>query len=359
VHKLKILQVCPRYYPDIGGVEEHVRNISERLSKKYDVSVFTTDPSGKLPKQEIINGVKIKRFKSWAPNEAYYFSKELKEYLMKNSDSFDVVHAHSYHAFPALYAAYAKKNNRLVFTLHYFGKGSTTFRAFLHVPYKLLARKLFQKADAVISTSNYEKNLVHNDFGINLAEITTIPHGLTLKDFTVLSKSQNHCRTILYVGRLVKFKGVDYAIKALPYLDQDIRLEIIGSGPHYPNLLKLASRLGVKDRVLFLGGSLSRQEILQKYADADLFVILSKHECFGICVAEALASGTACIVANTSALTEWIDNKNCFGVNYPISVEALVASINRTIGKHAERAKLFDWDDVVDKIINVYRGDNL
>ncbi|EMR73160.1 hypothetical protein MCGE09_00511, partial [Thaumarchaeota archaeon SCGC AB-539-E09] len=55
---MKILQVCPKYYPNIGGVEEHVRNISERLAKKNDISVFTTDPSGTLRKEEIINRVK-------------------------------------------------------------------------------------------------------------------------------------------------------------------------------------------------------------------------------------------------------------------------------------------------------------
>jgi glycosyltransferase involved in cell wall biosynthesis len=115
---MKILQVCPRYYPDIGGVEEHVRNISERLAEKYDVSVFTTDPSGKLPKQEVINSVKIRRFKSWAPDEAYYFSREIKKCLMKNSDCFDIVHAHSYHAFPGLYAANAKKVIILSLCMH-------------------------------------------------------------------------------------------------------------------------------------------------------------------------------------------------------------------------------------------------
>jgi hypothetical protein len=46
---MKILQVCPKYFPSIGGVEEHVKNISERLAKKHEVTVFTCDPLGKLP----------------------------------------------------------------------------------------------------------------------------------------------------------------------------------------------------------------------------------------------------------------------------------------------------------------------
>jgi len=209
---MKILQVCPRYYPSVGGVEEHVRNISERLVKRHDVSVFTTDPSGKLPKEEVVKGVKVRRFKSWAPNEAYYFSRELKKCLMKSSDSFDVVHAHSYHAFPALYAAYAKKSNRFVFTSHYFSGGDTLFRTLLHVPYKFIARKILQKADAIICVSKYEKTLLMSNFRIKPEKVSVIPNGVTLKDFENLHKKRSRSRTILYVGRLVKSKGVDCLI---------------------------------------------------------------------------------------------------------------------------------------------------
>jgi len=139
---MKILQVSPRYYPDIGGVEEHVRSISERLAQKFEVSVFTTDPSGKLLKEEMINGVRVKRFRSWAPGEAYYFSAALKKHLAKHSDSFDIVHAHNYGALPALYAAQTKGKNKFVFTPHYIGGGGTFFRNLLHIPYKLISAKI-------------------------------------------------------------------------------------------------------------------------------------------------------------------------------------------------------------------------
>ena len=89
---MKIAQVCPRYHPYIGGVETHVKEVSERLAKRgHEVEVLTTDPRGDLPKQEIIDGVIVRRFKSWAPGEAYYFSGALKRYLTENSRSYDVV----------------------------------------------------------------------------------------------------------------------------------------------------------------------------------------------------------------------------------------------------------------------------
>jgi len=67
----------------MGGVEEHVKNISERLAKNFEVSVFATYPAGKLPKEELINDVKVTRFRSWAPREVHYFSVSLKKHIAK------------------------------------------------------------------------------------------------------------------------------------------------------------------------------------------------------------------------------------------------------------------------------------
>ena len=109
-----------RYFPSIGGVQTHVKEISERLALRgFDVEVLTTDPLGILPDQEIINNVVVRRFKSWAPGEAYYFSKDIKNYLSENSNNYSIVHAHGYQNFVSLYAAMGKKFNKFVFTPHF------------------------------------------------------------------------------------------------------------------------------------------------------------------------------------------------------------------------------------------------
>ena len=353
---MRIAQVCPRYYPYMGGVETHVREISERLARKtFKVEVLTTDPSGKLPKEDIINGVKVKRFKSWAPNENYYFSKDLKKYLVRNSDQYDIVHAHCYHDFPALYAAQAKNRNKLVFTPHYHGSGHTFFRSLLHIPYKSFGRRIFGKADRIISVSNYERSLILKDFKIDDEKIATIPNGVDLEEFKDLEKKKKNCGVILYVGRLEKYKRVHYLIRALPKLDNNIILEIVGKGPYKKSIVKLVRKLGVEDRVKFYQ-DLPRNVLLHKYANANIFVLLSEHEAFGISVAEALASKTPCIVANTSALKEWIDEKNCFGVDYPIDIDKLAELIDKVAGKRTEEMKLYSWSDVVEKLVELYKG---
>jgi len=351
---VKILQVCHRYYPYIGGLETHVKEISERLFRSgFEIEVLTTDPSGMLPREEVINGLKIRRFKSWAPNEAYYFSESLRKYLKKCADKYDIVHAHGYHALPALYASQAKMQNKLVFTPHYHGKGHTLIRNALHIPYKFLARKIFENADKIVCVSNYEKMLILRNFRVKEEKVAIIPNGVNFEEFEKLEKRGKNHRIILCVSRLEKYKGIDFLIKVMPKLETDIHLEIVGKGPHEKNLKKLANRLRVAERVTFYK-DLPREKLLMKYANADLFALLSRHEAYGISVAEALCAGTPCIVANTSALTEWIDDVNCFGIGYPINLDELAGLITRMIGKEVKRPRLYNWDEITEMLAKLY-----
>jgi glycosyltransferase involved in cell wall biosynthesis len=350
---IKVLQVCSKYYPDTGGVEEHVKNISERLVKNFEVSVFTTDPSGKLPKEELVNEVKVIRFKSWAPHEAYYFSAALKKHLAKHSNSFDIVHAHNYGALPALYAAQTKGKNKLVFTPHYHGTGHTFIRALLHKPYKFLGKTIFEKADGIVCVSNHEKSLIVNNFKVDDEKVVVIPNGVNLEEFKSLKRIKKSCKTMLCVSRLEKYKGIQYLIEVLPLLESDVVLEIVGKGPYKENLVKLAEKLNVSDRVKFFQ-VLPRSELLQKYVDADVFVLLSKHEAYGLSVAEALCAGTPCIVANTSALTEWVDGGNCFGIDYPIDLDVLADLIMKVMGKRVCKTAVLDWNEVANRLAKLY-----
>jgi glycosyltransferase involved in cell wall biosynthesis len=351
-----IAQVCPRYFPYIGGVETHVKEISERLERRdFEIHVLTTDPFGELPKEEIIKNVKVIRFKSWAPGEAYYFSRDLKDYLKKNSSEFNLVHAHNYQAFPSLYAAQTKGKNKLVFTPHYHGTGHTFFRSMLHIPYKLFGKKIFEKADRIICVSNHEKNLCVKNFNINEEKIKIIPNGVNLMEFKGLRKRKKNYQSVLSVGRLEKYKGLQHLIRVLPKLSTDMILEVVGSGPYKKSLVELARKLKVEDRVNFFQG-LPRNELLRKYVDADVFVSLSEREAYGMSVGEALSAGTPCIVANESALKEWIDDQNCFGIDYPISLSKLKNLIMTVIGKRVKNLEMPDWNEVTEKLVSLYES---
>lgn len=352
---MKIVYVTPRFYPHIGGVETHVYEIAKRVAKEFDVEVLATDPTGKLPKIEKVEHFIVRRFKSFAPGEAYYFSPELYRYLKRKSLEYDIIHAHNYHAFPALFAALTKKENKLVFTPHYHASGHSFFRNLLHKPYKLIGRRIFEKADAIICVSNYEKSLVLRNFKMNEDKIHVIPNGINVDDFKDIKKIRNNnLKKILYVGRIEKYKGLDYAVKALKLLPKNFVLDVVGKGSYKQKIIKLAKDLGVINRINFYR-DLTREELVRKYAEADLLVLLSKHEAYGIVVAEALTARTPCIVANTSTLSDWIDSKNVFGVDYPINVKELADLIKRVVKARVEDVKLLKWDEVVEKLVVIYR----
>jgi len=348
---MKILQVCSRYFPDIGGIEEQVKNISERLAEKHEVVVYTGDPSGRLLKEEEIGGVRIRRFRTFAPGDAYHVSFEMARELKRST--FDIVHGHNYHALPLYFSrnAVAKK---FVVTPHYHGYGHTPFRNLIIKLYKPFGKRIFKKADQIVANSSFEKQLLINDFAININKISVIPNGVDLSEICKLEVIPEELKTILYIGRLEEYKGVQHIIKILPLLDKAFHLEIVGRGPYKSTLMAQVDKLGLNDRVKFYQG-LSRQELLKMYARAGIFVLLSQHESFSIVVAETLASKTPCIVANTSALSEWIDNKNCFGINYPINSTELARLITEVIGKKVSAVKLWDWDEVTQRIAELYK----
>jgi glycosyltransferase involved in cell wall biosynthesis len=196
---MKILQVCPKYYPSIGGIEEHVKNISERLAKKHEVTVFTCDPAGKLSSRQQVNGVLVWRFKSFTPGDAYYISFQMARELKKAN--FDIVHGHSYHALP-LYFARNTGAKKFVVTPHYHGHGHTLTRNFIIKLYKPFGKNIYEKADKVIAVSRYERQLLLHDFAINEKKIAVIPNGVDLSEISKVEAIPRELKTILYVGRL-------------------------------------------------------------------------------------------------------------------------------------------------------------
>jgi glycosyltransferase involved in cell wall biosynthesis len=341
---MRIAFVAPRFYPEIGGVETHVFEIARRM-REFDVEVLATDPSGKLAKAEEIEGIKVRRFKSFAPGNAYFFSPELWSYLKRHSADYDLIHAHNFHAFPALYATLSRPK-KLVFTPHYHGHGHSFFRDILFRIYRLYARRIFCQADLVICVSKFEKELILKNFKPKRVEV--IPNGV---NFEFMEKRKNG-KKILYVGRIEKYKGLDFVVKALKLLP-DFRLEIVGKGSYKREIIKLAKKLEVLDRISFYQ-DLSREELLRRYSEASVLVLLSKFEAYGLVVAEALASKTPCVVAKTSALAEWIDEKNVFGISYPPSIPELAELIKKASEIEVGEINVASWDEVAERVKKVY-----
>ena len=353
-NNMLIAQVCPRYHPDIGGVNTHVKEISERLTTHgIHVEVLTTTNRSDIPDHETINGVRVRRFKSWSPHDSYHYSPQLSRYLKDNSERYSLIHAHSYHAFPAYHALKNRGSVNLVFTPHYHGRGHTRFRSLMLKLYKSFGKQIFLKSDKVIAVSDYEREMILRDFDVGEGDVEVIPNGINKEEFKGITKDNDGQQMILSVGRLEKYKGMQHLVQVMPLLSQSIKLEIVGKGPYQHELSSLIEKLELIERVQ-MNSDLPRKELLQKYRDASLFALLSSEEAYGICVAEALASRTPCIVANASALSEWVDGANCFGVELPIKTDTLKSLIESTIGRTVGEVELMDWDDVSKRLIKIY-----
>ena len=355
---MDILQVCPFSYGDIGGVAEHVKRVSEGLAQRHNVTVYATDSRSEFPRCEVINGVQVERFRRYAPSDAYFFSGEMLLRLRKAD--FDVVHGHCYHAFPLHFSTLAKRR-KFVVTTHFHGVGHSLFRDFLIRLLKVFGGTTLRKADKIIAVSEYEQSLILEQFGFDSGRVVVIPNGVDLSEFSGLRRRNQDFKSILYVGWLQSYKGVQYLVEVLPRLGSNVILEIVGKGSLRPFLEKRARQLKVHNRVRFFE-NLPRRELLQKYVDADVFVLLSMYEAYSLVVAEALAAGTPCIVADTSALSEWVDNQSCYGLGFPVNLGELANLINRVLNAGVNRrvmkkwigTKILDWNEVVERLEVVY-----
>jgi len=361
VLNVRILQVCPYGYLEKGGVNVHVRNISEHLAYRHDVTVYATrtreDESG-YPRYEWKNGVKVERFRSYAPHDAYYFSLEM--LLRLPRVDVDVVHAHSYHALPMHFSTLAKCK-KFIITPHFHSVGHSPLQNALIKLFKPVGKRTLRKADMIVAVSEHEKSLICEQFGFSSNEVVVIPNGVNFSEFVGLRRRDHDFKSLLYVGYLASFKGPQYLIEVLPKLENDVFLEIVGDGPLRPLMQKRANELKVQDKVRFWR-NLSRRELLQKYFDADVFLMLSKREAYSLTVAESLVAGTPCIVANTSALSEWVDNTSCFGIGVPVDLDELAALVRKAIGSNFNRidakkrigTKILDWEQVAGKLESIY-----
>jgi len=354
-----ILQVCPVAYGiSEGGIAECVNNVSRILAQRHNVTVFSSKPNQAFPRVQDINGVRVERFKYYAPSGSYFFSFELPLRLKRGQ--FEIVHGHGYHSFPLHYCTLAKCK-KFIASTHFHGHGHTSFRDSLFRLFKPFGRETLRKADKIVAVSAFEKSLLEKTFNIDPSKVVIIPNGLNLSEFSGLKSPKRDFRSVLYVGTLQTYKGPQYLLEVLPKLDQDIILEIVGKGPLKKTLELRAKALNVSNRVKFYQ-DLTRDELLERYAQADVFVLLSQYEAYSIVVAEALAAGKPCVLAQTSALVEWVDDESCFGADYPININKLAEVINVAMNSGINQSKtkkwigtkILDWKEVARRLESIY-----
>lgn len=308
---MKIIQVCPTYFPAIGGIATHVKELSEILvNKGHEVEVVCTYSSRKLPEKEIINGVKITRFWAFAPREAYYFSPAMYFYL--RGQEYDVIHAHNYHSFQALFAAMARKK-RFIFTPHTFGFSKSLIKNILHKLYKPLGSYIFNSADKIISTAQFERNWLIKTFKIPESKLIYIPLPINPAR-KIVNMPRSEAKRIGYFGRLSVEKNLKVLISAFKLLrskKSDILLSIAGDGPIRSELEEYARGI---EGVTFLG-RLPKSELDSFIEKLDIFVLPSIFEVSPRAVIEAMSRNIPVVTTPVGELPQVFEHgKHCMFV---------------------------------------------
>jgi glycogen synthase len=214
-------------------------------------------------------------------------------------------------------------------------------------------------------------------FGIRPAKVTAMQNGIDPRDLEPVADDLDALRAryahpderlVLLVGRLVYEKGFHLALDALaPVIKKlgNVRFVVAGSGTAEAELRRQAWRLGLHRKGVFLGW-VGDDMLHSLYRIADLSIVPSIYEPFGIVALEAMASGCLCVVADTGGLREVVPDDGTVGLRFPSrDAAALQEILERVLTDDAERAQLvaearehvlrFDWAEVARQTLGVYR----
>jgi glycosyltransferase involved in cell wall biosynthesis len=303
---VRIALVTSHFPPSIGGLEKHVVELGRAMAERgHAVDVLVPGAATRVEPGSDHAGVVVRRFRTIVGGPRHPIAPGLWRHLRHEAAIYDVVHAHNYHALPALATA-ACGARALVFTPHYHGTGHSASSRLLHALYRPAGQTLFAHAQAVICVSRAEASLVSEHFPECASRITIIHNGLRVQELQAAQPLALQGPMILTVGRLERYKNVQRILEALRHLPPDWRLCVIGYGPDRPRLQRRAHLLQVAARVSWLD-PVDDDHLRRWLRTATVYASMSAHEAFGLAVAEAIAAGTAVVASDIPPHRELIE----------------------------------------------------
>ncbi len=378
-------------YPPVieGGLARHVRKLSENLvGEGVEVHVLTRG-SEHLPAREERHGVivhrvrqppfprDIKAFIRWVGSMNEHMAQVGAE--LDDELRFDLVHSHDWLVAEAAERVARRAPRPWIATVHAteYGRHQGWVDKYPQSHIHAAERHMVRRADHVITCSRYMRSHVSDVFGIRPAKVTAMQNGIDPRDLEPVADDLNALRAqyaepderlVLLVGRLVYEKGFHLALDALaPVIKRlgNVRFVVAGTGTAEAELRRQAWRLGLHRKGVFLGW-VGDDMLHSLYRIADMSIVPSIYEPFGIVALEAMASGCLCVVADTGGLREVVPDDGTVGLRFPSRDSAALQEIvERVLTDDAERAQLvaearehvlrFDWAEVARQTLGVYR----
>ncbi|MBS3119493.1 glycosyltransferase family 4 protein [Candidatus Woesearchaeota archaeon] len=235
--------------------------------------------------------------------------------LIAQNEDFDIIHAHDWMSFGAGVHAKQKTGKPLIVHVH-----ATEFDRTGGHPNQYvydMERHGMHAADLIISVSNYTKNMIVNHYGIEPNKVKVVHNSV---DVGYPSSGQSRLPTgdkvVLFLGRMTLQKGPDYFLAAARRVLEvipNVTFVMAGTGDMAPQIIRRAAELGIAHKVLFTG-FLSGEELSRAYQMADLYVMPSVSEPFGLTALEAMQHGTPVLISKQSGVSEVV--RHCLKVDF-------------------------------------------
>jgi glycogen(starch) synthase len=387
----RILIVTWEYPPLIeGGLARHVRKLSEALvGLGVEVHVLTRGGEQATIEEEMA-GVQIHRIVE--PERPTDLAEFVTWVERMNADmlaagvelgdrfDFDLVHGHDWLVAGACDHLARRFNAPLVTTIHAteFGRHQGWVDKHPQSHIHGVEKWIVNRSDRVIACSHFMREQIADIFGVEEGRISVIPNGidpddLPAEDPVELARLRAQFadpdeNLVLLIGRLVYEKGFQLALEAMPAVIEKLpntRFLVAGSGTHEAELHKQAKDLGLMEHGTFLGW-IGDDVLHSLYRIADLTVVPSIYEPFGLVALEAMASECPCIAADTGGLREVVPIEGA-GLRFRASdpehlAEAAIQVLGdpelskRMIEEGLAHIRRFDWDEIGEQTLDLYEG---
>ncbi|WP_136602533.1 glycosyltransferase family 4 protein [Salinigranum halophilum] len=340
---MRVALVTPRYPPNVkGGGEISAQLLAEQLQRYGDpveeLVVFSFDGR----EETTVNGVSVRRLRDISTPVTELQNLLAFPALSGELASFDVVHAYNMELNPLVGYLSSVEEFVSVATLnsyHFFPKSvinvepSLAERLYETLSYPTtgsVLRRLMRRIDAFVAISDALREVYHAN-GFERARIEHVPN-MVDPSFEVPAVDDGHdWFRLLYVGALEQHKGVEYLVRSMTHLPDDVQLRVVGDGRQATELRQLATELGVDTRIEFTG-NVPYETIPELYATADAFVHPGIWpEPFGRTILEALEAGLPVVCTDIGGPPETVPDEELRCA--PGDPASLAAAVRRAMEK--------------------------
>ncbi len=388
--ELTVMMLTWEFPPRIvGGISPHVYHLSKSLAKNgAKVYVVTCDFPG-TPQHEVVDGVEVFRIDSYknpSPNFATWvylmnmnMQKEAAAIVNSLGGKVDVFHAHDWLVANAGIGLKHVFRKPLLATIHSTEIGR---RDGIHTDYERMIHEteawLTYEAWRVICCSNYMVSHVRWAFGLPEDKLIMVPNGVNVQEYVTnknadLNKFRRRFalpeeKIVLFVGRLVYEKGIHVLINAVPKVLEKVNAKfvVVGNGYMKEPLSNLIRGLGLTHKVVFTG-FVDEETLRNLQRCADVSVVPSFFEPFGIVALEAMAAKSPLVVSDTGGLSEIVEH-DVTGVKvYPNNLDSLAWGMTRVLldekyanwlknNAYKKTQERYNWDGIGRQTKNVYEA---